>query len=354
LALSKTQEAFLTRVRAVGGGELGVTLDNEICSYLVAVIAKDLNLTEKFSKLPKTIPPFFGKEHPVKLRLLKLNFLFLFEKLLSLRQDADTYFYCLATLHKGRLKYARILQAQPLPTIDQVGPRGLLQYGSLSPRALAGFLYWRKWMFDIDNRAGQETGYLFEPIIAHAIGGVSVSAKKSPVRRKGSKSEGRQVDCIREGDKRAYEIKLRVTIAASGKGRWQEEMDFPADCKSSGYTPVLIVLDPTSNPKLTELKMKFLEMKGEAYIGADAWKHLESTAGATMATFIQKYVHEPVQSLLKKVHGSLPDLHLAIKDGKLNIGIGGETLVIQREPAAELGSGDEPLPADVDDHIPSS
>ena len=44
-------------------------------------------------------------------------------------------------------------------------PRGLLQYGGMSPKTLAGFLLWRKWIFDIDNRAGQETGYLFEPII---------------------------------------------------------------------------------------------------------------------------------------------------------------------------------------------
>jgi len=354
LALSKTQEAFLTKVRAVGGGELGVSLDDSICSYLVAVIAKDLNLTSDFPQLPKSIPPFFGKEHPTTLRLPKQNFLPLFENLLSLRQDADTYFYCLAILHKARLKYARILQAQPLPTIDQVGPRGLLQFGSLSPKALAGFLYWRKWIFDIDNRAGQETGYVFEPIIAHAIGGVAVSARKSPVKRKSNRSEGRQVDCIRENDKRAYEIKLRVTIAASGQGRWQEEMEFPDDCKASGYTPVLIVLDPTPNPKLTELRMRFLEMKGEAYIGVDAWKHLEMTAGETMATFIQKYVHEPVQSLLKEAPEALPDIHLVMKDGKLTIDISGETLVVQRDPVAELDSGVDPLPSDVDDHIPGS
>ena len=34
-----------------------------------------------------------------------------------------------------------------------------------------------------------------------------------------------------------------MTIAASGQGRWKEELDFPADCKASGYVPVLVVLD---------------------------------------------------------------------------------------------------------------
>lgn len=354
MALSKTQQAFLTKVKAVGGGELGVALDDEICSYLLAVIAKDLDLLKKLPKLPKEVPAFFGKQHPSELRLKNLNFSALFEKLLNLRQDADTYFYCLATLHKARLKYVRILEAQPVPTIDQVGPRGLLQYGSLSPSALAGFLYWRKWIFDIDNRAGQETGYVFEPIIAHAIGGVAVSSKKSPVKRKNSKGEGRQVDCLRESDKKAYEIKLRVTIAASGQGRWQEELDFPADCKASGYTPVLIVLDPTTNDKLTELRMAFLEMEGEAYIGPDAWKHLELKAGETMSTFIQKYVHEPIQSLLKEAPKGLPDIQFSLKNGKLKISIEGETLQINRHQAAELASEDDKLPADVDEHLPNA
>ena len=47
-----------------------------------------------------------------------------FEQLVSLDQDADAYFDCLASLHKARLKYERILQTQPVPTVDQVGPRG--------------------------------------------------------------------------------------------------------------------------------------------------------------------------------------------------------------------------------------
>jgi hypothetical protein len=61
-------------------------------------------------------------------------------------------------------------------------------------------------MFDIDNRAGQETGYVFEPIIAYAIGGIPYSAKRSPIKRGGIGPLGRQVDCV--VDNRAYEIKI--------------------------------------------------------------------------------------------------------------------------------------------------
>src|SRR5665213_2133860 len=121
------QEAFLTKVRAVGGGELGVALDDAICCYIVAVIAHDLKLQRKLPEIPDTVPPFFGSANLSTLTLPGISFLNLFEKLIALRQDADTYFYCLATLHKARLKYERILQAQAVPTIDQVGPRALLQ-----------------------------------------------------------------------------------------------------------------------------------------------------------------------------------------------------------------------------------
>jgi hypothetical protein len=353
LALSKTQEAFLTKLQAVGNSELGVPLDDEVCCYLLAVIASDLGLADEFPEVPKRVPRFFGPGPLSSLRLAKLDFRSLFERLTSVSKDADAYFYCLGTLHKARLKYERILEAQPLPTVDQVGPRALLQYGTLSPRALAAFLFWRKWLFDIDNRAGQETGYLFEPIIAHSIGGVSASANKSPVKRGGKKS-GRQVDCIRASDKRAYEIKLRVTTAASGQGRWREEVQFPKDARKSGYTPVLIVLDPTANEKLTELKGAFIAQKGEVYIGTDAWKHLDEKAGPTMAKFLDNYVRGPLQSLLKEAPERLPDLLLHLADDNIEITIGGrEKLTIQRSPRSDLASGEDELPDDAGDHIPT-
>jgi len=41
----------------------------------------------------------------------------------------------------------------------------MLQYGQADPAALAVLLTWRKWIYDIDNRAAQETGYVFEPAL---------------------------------------------------------------------------------------------------------------------------------------------------------------------------------------------
>jgi len=350
LALSKVHQTLIARAKAVGNSGMAVPLDDPTCAYLVSVIAEDLNLRGAFPEFDAPPAPFFGTTPLSSLRLPDLNFVDLFERLINTREDADSYFICLATLHKARLKYERILQSQPIPTIDQVGPRGLLQFGSLSPRVLITFLFWRKWIFDIDNRAGQETGYLFEPIIANAIGGIPASAKKSPVKRQGTGS-GRQVDCIREIDKQAYEIKLRVTIAASGQGRWQEELDFPQDCRASGYVPVLVVLDPTANPKLADLRAAFLNAGGEAHIGQEAWQHLEALAGNTMAVFLRRYVHTPIEALLDEVPEVLPDIQLSMKDGIFTIAIADESLSLSRAPQDALASGEDEIPEDVLDEL---
>ncbi len=351
MALTKTQLVLVTKIRTAGAGELGVSLDDGVCSYLVAVIANDLELQNEFPEIQDNIPPFFGREPLTSLRLEGSPFLPLFEKLIVLREDADTYFFCLATLHKARLKYERILQAQALPTIDQVGPRGLLQFGSLNPRSLTSLLFWRKWIFDIDNRAGQETGYVFEPIIAHAIGGLPFSSAKSPIKRGGTGPKGRQVDCIR--DKTAYEMKLRVTIAASGQGRWREELEFPKDCRASGYTPVLIVLDPTWNRKLEELAEAFLREQGKVFIGQEAWDHLKASAGPTMARFLELYVHVPIQSLLRDAPEQLPEIAFRMSRKQFTVTIGDETLEIVRDAISSEPSEENELPADVDEHIPS-
>lgn len=357
MALSQMQQAALTRLRAGGNSPLDAPLSDEVCSYLLALIASDLELTSSFPELPRSPAAFFSRNPLQSLLIPNVQFLPLYERLLTLKSDADSYFACLSKLHKARLKYERILQAQPIPTFDQVGPRSLLQFGSLTPPALAGLLFWRKWIFDIDNRAGQETGYLLEPIIAGAIGGVPFSSKKSPIKRKpknnGEPQGRRQVDCIREQDKRAYELKVRVTIAASGQGRWAEELSFPVDAKYSGYTPILVVLDPTANDKLTSLSNAFLNEGGEVYIGDDAWQHLEEQAGQTMSQFIERYVRLPMQSIIDEAPKptELPDFLAQIRDSRILLKVGDEELWIERSDMAELLTQEDPLPEGIEDEL---
>ena len=329
MALTQAQKTLIEQAQAAGGAALGAGLNNEACAYLISVIAHDLGLEETLAE--GAIPPveFFDARNPEEMMLSGVEFYPLAEQLFQAVPDADTYFACLAALQKSRLKYARILHHQPLPTMEQVGPRALLQYGQMSSEALAGFLLWRKWLFDIDNRAGQETGYLFEPIIAHAIGGAPFSARKSPVRRHRDRTKGRQVDCVRQNH--AYEIKIRVTIAASGQGRWREELDFPVDCRESGYIPVLIVLDSTPNVKLNELVSAFEAAGGQAYVGNAAWQHLEDAAGDIMSLFIEKYVRVPISQVLESSPEGLPDIAFKMDSHKFSVMVGTETNEFPRE-----------------------
>lgn len=107
----------------------------------------------------------------------------------------------------------------------------------------------------------------------------------------------------------AYEFKLRVTIAASGQGRFGEELDFAEDCRSCGYRPVLLVLDPTPSTRLDDLTSEYARVGGEAFIGAAAWTHIEGEAGPTMATFVERYVRRPILSV-DKYADELLSLHI--------------------------------------------
>lgn len=345
MPISQTQRAVWEKARALGSGGQAVQLTDASCAYLVARIAADLGLLEEFPEFDGGIPPFFNSGELSSLVIEGLAPLPLYERLVAINPDGDMYFACLATLHKARLKYEAILEHQPIPTLEQVGPRGLLQYGKLSPSGLVAFLLWRKWFFDIDNRAGQETGYLFEPVIANAVGGTPVPASRSPVKRHRDNRKGRQVDCLL--GKKAYELKIRMTIAASGQGRWGEELDYPIDCKGSGFIPVLLVLDSTPNPKLSELTRAFLKQNGEVYVGNQAWEHLDQLAGPTMALFLERYVREPLDHLISEAPEQLPELRARLEGESMFVSLAGEEMRILRANGISEDNDHDAAPDDL-------
>lgn len=216
-------------------------------------------------------------------------------------EDFMIYIENLSSVHRRRVKFRRILATQPMPTMDQIGPRVLLEFGTCNSTLLANWMTWRKWIYDIDNRAAQETGYVFEPILASCLGGESIGARNSPVKRLNESGQqtnnGRQVDCFLPDANTAYEFKLRVTIAASGQGRFGEELSFPAECEAAGITPVLLVLDPTPSPRLDELSRKFLQCQGGVFIGDDAWTHMKERAGDVISVFIDKYIRPAIEQV---------------------------------------------------------
>ena len=256
---------------------------------------------------------------------------------IDIDSDFGMYFLNLCSLHKRRLKFQKILCHQPKPTMDQVGPRGLLEYGICDNDLLNNWLIWRKWIFDIDNRSGQETGYLFEPILASCLGGEAVGSTNSPVKRLDEngkpKATGRQIDCYIGAENLAYEFKIRVTIAASGQGRFGEELSFPKECRAAGITPVLIVLDPTPSNRLTELTQAFKNNEGIVFIGEEAWKHLETKSGQIMSHFIDNYIKPPLKTINEFDTSKLSSIKLTWDSD--NITIQGDTKMFR------IGRGEE-------------
>ena len=215
--------------------------------------------------------------------------------------DFGLFIENLAALHRRRMKYRRILRHQPLPTMDQIGPRALLEFGVCDIELQAHWMVWRKWIYDIDNRAAQETGYLFEPLLASCLGGKPVGARNSPVKRLDAQGiptdKGRQIDCLVPSTSTAYEFKLRVTIAASGQGRFGEELSFPVEAAVAGLKPILLVLDPTPSERLTELSAKFIACGGECLLGEDAWLHMAREAGEVMSVFIDRFIKPAIYEI---------------------------------------------------------
>jgi hypothetical protein len=309
--LSAEESKLLTRVMTLGAGtNLPVVMTPSELAKLIGVIYWDTDASEA---LEQEHPGLWAKINPGQdyyglseawftdeIPLESGQHVLLIQTGTQHITDFNTYLRCLSELHKRRRKYAMILAAQPMPTMVQVSPRALMEYGQTASEALASWLTWRKFFYDLDNRSAQETGYLFEPILAAAIGGEPKGARARVVHRTDDQSKGRQVDCwkiLPDGTKLAYEFKLRVTIAASGQGRFSEELQFAKDCESSNAIPLLVVLDPTMNPRLAELQEAYQARGGRAYLGDAAWEHLEQQAGETMARFIEKYVREPVAEI---------------------------------------------------------
>ncbi len=114
------------------------------------------------------------------------------------------------------------------------------------------------------------------------------------------------------------------------------------------------MLDPTPNVKLDELRQAFITAGRESYIGQAAWDHLASVAGATMARFLEIYVHSPLQELLNEVPEALPDLTLRMRHDHIIIEVGEELLTIRRDNSEEIMAEDDQLPEDVDEESPSA
>ena len=344
MPVSLTVKTLFKKARSLTGGSPEVKLSEAELYGLLLLICRDLEwqperigLPDPASTVPGQtyylIPPAWFQGHTNAPNANGLQEAL--EAAILIETDFGMYFSNLCSLHKRRLKFQRILSTQPKPTMDQVGTRGLLEYGTYPDQFLFNWLVWRKWVFDLDNRSGQETGYLFEPVLTRCLGGEAVDAKSSPVKRIGEngepKKEGRQIDCYVEEEKLAYEFKIRLTIAASGQGRWEEELSFPRECVAAGIRPVLIVLDPTTSNRFEQLRDVFLSLGGLVFVGEAAWGHIEERAGRTMASFVENYIKPALDAASDFDTTHLDQLSLNWTNGSVTIRIGDKEHRINRE-----------------------
>ena len=81
-------------------------------------------------------------------------------------------------------------------------------------------------------------------------------------------------------------------------------------------------------------------------MGDDAWGHLEEAAGSVMATFLDKYVKNPIADVLQSSTQSLPDFTIKLENGKIILLIGDEALEIQRHESPSLATSADLIPDD--------
>lgn len=345
MSLTSQQKAFYKAFSQHGAGDAKVEIQPKDVALLVHIAYMDVFETradwfiEEFFSLAER--DFYEITPALVSELPEINLERAFE-LLDYCGATNTnnviYLYLknLSELYRRRFKFYNILKTQAFPLTEQIGPRCLLEYGRCADELLFDWMSWRKLIYDIDNRSAQETGYLFEPILASCLGGESISHRHSPVKRIDDNgnptNEGRQIDCYIEDSHEVYELKLRVTIAASGQGRFSEEMTFPYEARMAGLKPILVVFDPTPSPLLERLKAKYVEEGGIYAIGDDAWNLLTQRAGREMGKYIIKYIKPPI-SKMDGERKEIPDsIKLLATNNSLVIeAINGQKYEIQRE-----------------------
>lgn len=331
MAITTTIRQLLTQCKIHGSGDAQVILSDAELYILMCISANDLGWSlselgltnidipfQNYYKIP--LEWFSSIEISNATPAILLNAL---TSACNKHDDYRLYIQNLSALHRRRVKYRRILSTQPLAHKEQIAPRSLLEYGVCDTSLLSSWMVWRKWIYDIDNRSAQETGYLFEPILASCLGGTPISATHSPVKRVDDNgnitNRGRQVDCFVADENIAYEFKLRVSIAASGQGRFSEELSFPRECATAGLTPILLVLDSTPSSRLSELQKAFITAGGTSYQGEEAWAYMAKKAGEIMSIFISKYIKPPLEAMELITHHIPLELFLKWSDDSVTI-----------------------------------
>lgn len=318
----------LRRSRAMPSGTGLRSLDDAMLLRLIGFLERDLGFEGQIESLPDMLRPkhdYFSAPllrgaAPLPLsshaQAGRINERDLLERVLleanEIISDFMTAFQSLCEIQKRRMRFRQILNAHPFPDIEQLAPRGMLEAGLSGPCEASSWLRWRKFLYDIDNRAAQESSHLYIKVLAHCLGGKSHNAQTSPVRRSTDQMSRRRIDCLVED--RVYDLKTRMTEAPSRRARFGDEMSFPRDCQVSGYRPILLVLHALPGERTEELIGQYEIYGGEVHVGDGAWRHIKKNSSLTMQNFLKCYVF-PWQDKVTSETGDVMDLSLKYHDG---------------------------------------
>ena len=316
--LTQEQKRRISGVRNVGnGGWRDLYMTDTVLTKIIALIEADHAEAPTLASLPdgaRAEVPLF--DIPVQWFWEEIDVPDFVEVYLEAEvaiHDFGVLFESMSEIVKRRARVAVIIASQAFTAPDRIAHRAVLERGVMSDRALPSQMMWRKLLYDIDNRVSAEAGYLNEAIFANALGGCAYAPGVSPVLRDGD-GAGRQIDCI--VDDVAYEIKSRVTDAASGRARMNDELALPRDCRLSGYRPWLLVFDDTPGDHRDRITDAYVAEGGEALFGDAAWAHILANAGSNMTRLLERYFRSSRDVCLD--HPCLPlDVTLKARDDEL-------------------------------------
>ena len=225
--LSSTQKKQISKLREVGKNGLSAYRFHD------GALAKIVALVEQICATEKTLTTV-TPEMRLTDDIFDTSAYWFFEPLefedfvdlyLEAEQKIDDFpavFELVYEVVKRRLRFQWIEENQELPVSEQLANRAVLENGFKDAKSTIANILWRKFWGTIDNRSAAEAGYLTEKVITSCLCGQSYSDKDSPITRFGEGEVGRQIDCIVEDF--AYEVKTRITGAASGRGRSRDEL----------------------------------------------------------------------------------------------------------------------------------
>jgi hypothetical protein len=92
-------------------------------------------------------------------------------------------------------------------------------------------------------------------------------------------------------------------------------------------------MDPTPNPKLKAITKALEDNGGRVFLGDEVWSHLSELSGVEIATFVKRYIKDPVESIAIQER-ELLDLGLRYRTGIegdiVEVTIGTHSWVIRR------------------------